>query len=134
MVKHVQHAFRCKNKTNRLVCLLLSRCLDVPDVTSAGGWLTDPHARSDSTTSQTTVSGVVRDAAGNPMAGVTVYLKQAGTTTTTDDAGRYQLTVGAGGDVVVFSFVGFFTEEITIDGTAAATQTTRDVVLEEDAQ
>src|SRR5690606_7364615 len=134
MVKHVQHAFRCNNKTNRLACLLLSGCLVVPAVTSAGGWLTAPYERYVSATSQTTVSGVVRDAAGNPMAGVTVALKQAGITTTTNDAGRYQLTVGAGGDVVVFSFVGFFTEEITIDSTAAATQTTRDVVLEEDAQ
>ena len=114
MAKHVQHAFRCNTRINQLASLVLSGFLVVPAVTSASALLPATRLAADrSATLQTTVSGVVRDAAGNPMAGVTVALKQAGTTTTTDDAGRYQLTVGAGGDVAVFSFVGFFTEEIT---------------------
>ncbi|MFB2118289.1 SusC/RagA family TonB-linked outer membrane protein [Parapedobacter sp. 2B3] len=135
MVKHVQRAFRCNNKMGRLASLLLTGCLVVPAVTSASGWLPRVHGVGyASAIVQTSVSGVVRDAAGNPMAGVTVSLKGAGTTTTTDDAGRYQLALGAGDEVIVFSFVGFVTQEVAIDGRIATTHTTRDVVLEEDAQ
>lgn len=133
MAKYVQRAFPCNTNVKRLTSLLLLGCMAIPAMAVPNGTL-PPLTREASLLAQTTVSGIVRDAAGNPMAGVTVTLKRAGSTTTTDDAGRYQLAVGAEPDVLVFRFVGYVTQEISIDGQTTTTQTTRDIVMEEDSQ
>src|SRR5690606_9512590 len=110
----------------RLTSLLLTGCMVVPAMSLANDPLPKSQTRLHTHMQlQTTVSGVVRDVAGSPMAGVTVHLKRTGLTTTTDEAGRYQLTVGTESDTLVFSFVGYLSQEIAIDG-----QTTQDVVME----
>lgn len=59
-----------------------------------------------------TVSGRVRDAFGQSLPGVTVLLKGTQTGVATDTAGRYQLAgVPAKGAVLIFSFVGYGTQE-----------------------
>ncbi|MDY7394331.1 TonB-dependent receptor [Aureibaculum sp. 2210JD6-5] len=78
---------------------------------------------------EVTVAGVVSSADdGMPLPGVTI-LKQ-GTTqgTSTDFDGNYSITVNKG-DVLVFSFIGFATQNITVGD-----QTTIDVVMQVDAQ
>lgn len=61
---------------------------------------------------QTTVSGVVSDE-GGPLPGANVIIKGTNTGTQTDFDGNYSLQASPS-DVLVFSFVGFTTQEITV--------------------
>lgn len=79
---------------------------------------------------QTTVSGTVTDAAtGETLPGVNVSVKGTTTGTSTGSMGVYTLTVPSGQDTLVFSYVGFRTLEIPVNGRA-----TIDVALEADVQ
>jgi len=61
-----------------------------------------------------TVSGVIRDAADNsPLPGVSIRVKGARTGTTTATNGSYSIKVKKG-QVLVFSFLGFKTTEVTV--------------------
>lgn len=76
---------------------------------------------------QTTISGTVTEqSTSTPLPGVNVIIKGTTTGTSTDFDGKYQLTVN-NGDVIVFSYIGFTTQEITFNG-----QTTIDVQLVDD--
>lgn len=68
------------------------------------------------TWAQRDVTGVVSDARDNsPLSGVSVYVKGTRTGTTTDQAGRYRISV-SGNVVLVFSFTGFTEKEVTATG------------------
>jgi TonB-linked SusC/RagA family outer membrane protein len=70
------------------------------------------------------VSGVVTDADGQPLPGVSVVVKGANVTVATDVNGRY--TIGVTSDAtLVFSFIGMKTQEEAVSG-----RTTINVVLE----
>lgn len=74
---------------------------------------------------QTTVQGAVTDAAGNPIPGVTVLVKETSTETITNSTGRY--TVSAPEESTLsFSYLGFISQEIPVGG-----RPTIDVVLQE---
>uniref|UniRef100_F4C9B2 TonB-dependent receptor plug n=1 Tax=Sphingobacterium sp. (strain 21) TaxID=743722 RepID=F4C9B2_SPHS2 len=64
---------------------------------------------------QQTVSGVVVDETGNPLPGVSVRVKGINRGAVTDANGRYQLNI-ANGEVLVFSYVGYETTELTYTG------------------
>lgn len=71
------------------------------------------------TTAATTVSGQVLDAATNePLIGATVTVKESTEGTTTDVDGNYTLNVPDGRNVLVVSFIGYTTQEVTLDGRA----------------
>lgn len=55
-------------------------------------------------------------------------IKGTATGTATDADGRFTVTVGSSGDVLIFSFIGFLNQEI-----AVGQQSTIDVSLDEDA-
>ena len=77
---------------------------------------------------QSTVSGTVTEQASSfPLPGVNVLIKGTATGTATDFDGNYQLAVN-NGDVLVFSYVGYVTQEITYTG-----QSRVDVQMVEDA-
>ncbi|WP_257666408.1 SusC/RagA family TonB-linked outer membrane protein [Parapedobacter tibetensis] len=78
---------------------------------------------------QTTLSGIVRDEDGNPIPGVTVSSKQSGKSTATDNEGRYQLSLAADDETLIFSFVGYVTQEADISTQVTLNQTTLDIVL-----
>ena len=64
---------------------------------------------------QTIVSGTVTDADGAPLPGANVVVKGTTNGTQTDFDGNY--TIDAASDaVLVFSYIGFATQEIPIDG------------------
>lgn len=74
-----------------------------------------------------TVSGTVTDeATGTPIPGANVIIKGTSTGTSTDFDGLYQITATSG-DVLVFSYIGFKSQEFTVGD-----QTTIDVALIED--
>lgn len=62
------------------------------------------------------IKGKVTDQEGNPLAGVSVTVKGTNTGTTTDDEGNYTLTVADEAKILVFSFVGYDSEERPIKG------------------
>lgn len=62
-----------------------------------------------------TVSGTVTDESG-PLPGATVAVKGTSTGTTTDFDGNYTLNNVPADAVLVFSFVGYETQEIAVDG------------------
>lgn len=53
---------------------------------------------------------------GEPLAGVTVRVKNAGTGTVTDANGRFSLAVKQASPVLVFSFTGYLVQEIPVNG------------------
>lgn len=77
---------------------------------------------------QRDVTGSVTDAQQQPLIGVTIVLKGTGTGTVTDIDGNYKLTAKES-DILVFSFLGFATEEVTVGA-----QTVIDVQLSSDVQ
>lgn len=60
------------------------------------------------------VSGKVTDASGQPLPGVSVYVKGTSTGAVTDLDGNFKLASRDG--IAVFSYTGFATQEIPIDG------------------
>ena len=64
-----------------------------------------------------TVSGTIVDGSnGNPLPGVNILVKGTGSGTSSDANGRFQLNVPDGRNTLVFSFIGFLTQEIDITG------------------
>ncbi|HYW35517.1 MAG TPA: TonB-dependent receptor [Balneolaceae bacterium] len=63
------------------------------------------------------VSGTVQDASsGNALPGVNISVKGTTTGTTTDQNGAYQLSVPSPSDTLVFSYIGYATKAIPVNG------------------
>lgn len=60
---------------------------------------------------QTLVKGTVVDEQGEPLVGVNVLLKGTSSGTMTDVDGKFTITVSSGNDILVFSYLGYVTEE-----------------------
>lgn len=63
---------------------------------------------------QRTISGTVTAQDGTPLIGATVWVKDMMTGTVTDYDGKYSLEVPQGGSVLVFSYVGYASQEVPI--------------------
>src|SRR5690606_3916291 len=72
------------------------------------------HLTGDIHAVQATVSGVVVDDSGTPLAGVTVSEKNTNTSTLTDGEGAFRLLVSSGDAILVFSSVGYTPQEIAV--------------------
>lgn len=75
---------------------------------------------------QNTISGTITDAGGQPLPGVNVLIKGTTIGTQSDFDGNYTIDM-ADGTVLVFSYIGMLTKEVSIDD-----RTTVNVVLQED--
>jgi TonB-linked SusC/RagA family outer membrane protein len=75
------------------------------------------------------VSGTVVDDSGSPIPGVNVIEKGTANGTTTDTDGKYTLLVSNENSVIVFSFIGFTTQEL-----AVSNRTVIDITLATDTQ
>jgi TonB-linked SusC/RagA family outer membrane protein len=76
---------------------------------------------------QNIVSGIVTDASGEPLVGVTVLIKGATQGAVTDLNGKFSLTADAG-DILVVRYIGYVPQEIKIGNTTELVQ----ITLEED--
>jgi TonB-dependent starch-binding outer membrane protein SusC len=77
-----------------------------------------------------TISGIVSSKEDNkPLPGVNVILKGTSQGTVTGADGTYRLSAPAEMDVLVFSFIGYVTQEVSVNG-----RSTIDMVLEIDVQ
>lgn len=84
----------------------------------------------DNASSQQTVSGVVRDANGETLSGVTVSIKgQPGSLTTTNPVGGFRVTVPVG-TILVFSYVGYSAKEVTVGDNTIINVTLEELVRE----
>jgi len=75
------------------------------------------------------IIGTVTDVQGDPMPGVNVVVKGTLTGTICDVNGKYSVNVSGQNDVLVFSFIGYISQEI-----AVSNRTIIDVTMVEDAQ
>lgn len=76
-----------------------------------------------------TVSGTVKDVAGAALPGVSVFQKGSTNGATTNGDGSFQISVPSAESVLVFSFVGFLTQEVKVGNQSQLT-----IQLEEDVQ
>ncbi len=75
------------------------------------------------------VTGKVTDADdGTPVPGANVLVKGTGQGTVTDSDGNYSLNLSAGDNILVFSFIGYLTNEVQVNGRSVV-----DVVMTLDA-
>lgn len=74
------------------------------------------------------IKGVVKDNVGLPIPGASIKLKTGSTTAISDGDGNYTINVPAGPATLVFSFIGFTPQEITV----AAGISVQNVSLKED--
>ncbi len=82
----------------------------------------------DELSEQTIISGQVSTESGEPLIGVNIRVKEFPTVgTTTDIDGSYTLEVPDGGETLIFSYLGFQREEVSIAG-----QTTINLTMMED--
>lgn len=65
---------------------------------------------------QVTVTGVVTDAQGQPLPGVSINIKGTSIGTATNESGRFSLNVSSANDILVFSFIGFAPQEQALAG------------------
>jgi TonB-linked SusC/RagA family outer membrane protein len=75
------------------------------------------------------VSGKITDASGEGLPGVSIVAKGSTVGAITDVEGKYALTVPSGVNTLVFSFVGYATQEVAIDG-----KSTMDVSMAESVE
>ncbi len=64
--------------------------------------------------SQTVTGNVISDEDGQPLIGVSIVIKGTSQGTVTDIDGKYSVEVPSGESVLVFSFVGYYTEEVQV--------------------
>lgn len=80
----------------------------------------------DAPMAEVTVTGKVTSAEeGAPLPGVNVYIKGTQVGTITDTEGKYKLTAENENSILVFSYIGFTTQEVSLNG-----RTSVDVVLQ----
>lgn len=60
------------------------------------------------------ISGKVTDEKGGPLPGVTVKVKGSTLATSTNDRGQYTISVPAASDILVFSFIGYESQEVAV--------------------
>ncbi|GAB5539823.1 MAG: TonB-dependent receptor [Salibacteraceae bacterium] len=78
---------------------------------------------------QSTVTGTVSDASGTPLPGVSVVIQGTSTGVSTDFDGLYSIDVDSQDATLVFSYIGFITQEL-----AVGVNNVLDVTMTEDVQ
>jgi TonB-linked SusC/RagA family outer membrane protein len=77
-----------------------------------------------------TIIGKVVDKSGAPLPGVTVYSKETKKGVTTDAMGQYSIRLNSEDKILVFSFIGMTTKEVSIEGKLVINVTLEDAIEE----
>ena len=109
-----------------VIISLLLLCSPVNNL-FASGTGTDPIANELQQAEK--ITGKVVDKNGDPLPGVTVAVKNTTNGTISDVDGNYSLTLQSKNSTLVFSYMGFVTQEISVNG-----RTTIDVTMSENEQ
>src|SRR5688572_30611711 len=67
-------------------------------------------------TQERTVTGTVKDQSNTPVTGATVTVKGTTLATQTNTTGNFSISIPTGSNVLVVSFVGSETQEVTVTG------------------
>ena len=78
---------------------------------------------------QISISGVVKDEAGEPLYGVNVLIKNTSTGVVTDLDGKYTLSIPGDNAVLVFSYIGYENQEIAVGNKRTINVTMRESAL-----
>jgi len=78
---------------------------------------------------QITVTGTVTGNMGDPLPGVSVFIKGTKQGTTTDASGRYSIKVTEANSILTFAFIGYTSKDVPVSG-----RTSINVTLAEDSQ
>lgn len=81
------------------------------------------------TAQETNVSGQVLDSGGSPIPGVNILEKGTGNGTVTDLDGNFNLNVGSPETTLIFSFIGYQSQEVPLNGRSIL-----NITLEEDVE
>ncbi|MGN6436663.1 MAG: SusC/RagA family TonB-linked outer membrane protein [Agriterribacter sp.] len=79
------------------------------------------------------VSGTVLDESGSALAGVSISVKGGNTLGATDNDGKFNVSLSASQNVLVFTYVGFETTEITVGNQTTITVTLKSSIKESEA-
>ncbi|MGN6492221.1 MAG: SusC/RagA family TonB-linked outer membrane protein [Agriterribacter sp.] len=79
------------------------------------------------------VSGTVLDESGSALAGVSIAVKGGNTLGATDNDGKFSVSLSASQNVLVFTYVGFETTEITVGNQTSITVTLKSSIKESEA-
>ena len=66
-----------------------------------------------------TITGTVTDSVNNPIANVSVQVQGTGTGTVTDISGNFSISVPSNSSVLVFSYTGMQTQQVTVGDKSA---------------
>lgn len=78
------------------------------------------------------VKGTVTDPSGTPLPGVSVVVKDEPTKgVSTDFDGKYEIDLASSGKILIFSYIGFVTKEVTVSNNS---QQTINITLQEETQ
>jgi TonB-linked SusC/RagA family outer membrane protein len=89
----------------------------------------EPYAFKSSSVVLFAVTGIVKDEKGETLLGVSVSVKGTDIGTTTDIDGRYELEVIDKNSTLIFSYIGYLSQEVLLDGKGIL-----DVVLKSDVK
>jgi len=78
---------------------------------------------------QNKITGTVTDAGGSPLIGVTVFEKGTNNGVFTDDNGNYSISTGTDA-MLIFSYIGYVPQEISVSGKTKIDVTMKDATLE----
>lgn len=132
MRKFVDEISICYNKSHlRRILLLVSVLLffQYSSALATVNTVNEENGTNGIVQNNITIKGTVKDQSGEPLTGVSVVLKGTSQGTMTDIDGAFTLSVPTANSVVVFSFIGFHSQEIPLAG-----RTNLDVVMAEDAK
>src|SRR3546814_128615 len=93
------------------VCLIVCCCTSVHTQAVASGETRGEHAV---ITQQVTITGRVVDQQGTPLQGINVALQGSSTATVTNEEGTFSIQVPNDNAVLVFSYLGYETQEVNV--------------------
>ena len=77
------------------------------------------------------ISGTVIDQDGEPLPFTTIYIKETGSGSVTNQSGKYEIRLAPGAYTLIFQYLGYKSEQISV--TIGNEMTTRDMVLHQQA-
>ncbi|KAA9354741.1 SusC/RagA family TonB-linked outer membrane protein [Larkinella humicola] len=117
--------FNRRSRSYTLVLLAIGMALSAPPASTYA----NPAKAGAVATLEKEVTGTVKDNNGNALPGVNVVIKGTTKGTTTNSVGKYTLMVDNNATVLIFSFIGALSQEVTVGDRSVV-----DVTLQEDAK
>ncbi|WP_421829443.1 SusC/RagA family TonB-linked outer membrane protein [Larkinella sp.] len=117
--------FKRRSRSYTLVLLAIGMALSAPPAPTYA----NPAKAGAVATLEKEVTGTVKDNNGNALPGVNVVIKGTTKGTTTNSVGKYTLMVDNDATVLIFSFIGALSQEVTVGDRSVV-----DVTLQEDAK